>query len=183
MLIVCIKPQPQTLFKFLRPKDLQSKNGEPSAVISGNLAWFPATKGQRGSGKEINDTNRLLGCRVQHTHTSPGKLTHVVIENEFVETNPTLAFSWNRHLFIFQIVRSAGQAPSVTATHLTPDRKTIPEANGKTPKLDFVKVGDWICREGIVGIQWIRPQVKTVLFTYFCQQCTKPTNPFAIPSC
>jgi len=33
------------------------------------------------------------------------------------------------------------------------------EANGKSPKLDFVKIGDWICREGIVGIQWVRPQV------------------------
>ncbi|KAI8352952.1 Golgi CORVET complex core vacuolar protein 8-domain-containing protein [Mortierella sp. GBAus27b] len=128
MLIVCIKPQPQTLFKFLRPKDVQNRDGESSAVVSGNLAWFPATKGHRGS-----------------------------------ETNPTLAFSWNRHLFIFQIVKSSGQAPSTTATLLSPDRKTAPDANGKTPKLDFVKVGDWICRDGIVGIQWIRPQILLLL--------------------
>ncbi|KAF9365241.1 Vacuolar protein sorting-associated protein 8 [Mortierella sp. NVP85] len=132
LLIVCIKPQPQTLFKFLRPKDLQNRDGEPSAVISGNLAWFPATKGQRGT------------------------------ENETVETNPILAFSWNRHLYIFQVVKSAGQTPSMTATHLSPERKAIPD-NGKTPKLDFVKVGDWICREGIVGIQWVRPQILLLL--------------------
>ncbi|KAF9288888.1 Vacuolar protein sorting-associated protein 8 [Mortierella alpina] len=106
LLIVCVKPQPQTLFKFLRPKDLQSRDGEPSAVISGNLAWFPATK---------------------------------------------------------SVVKASGQTPVSTATHLSPERKPVQEANGKNPKLDFVKVGDWICREGIVGIQWVRPQILLLL--------------------
>ncbi|KAF9568372.1 Vacuolar protein sorting-associated protein 8 [Mortierella alpina] len=128
LLIVCVKPQPQTLFKFLRPKDLQSRDGEPSAVVSGNLAWFPATKSLRGS-----------------------------------ETNPMLAFSWNRHLYIFQVVKASGQIPTSTATHLSPERKPVQEANSKNSKLDFVKVGDWICREGIVGIQWVRPQILLLL--------------------
>ncbi|KAF9949559.1 Vacuolar protein sorting-associated protein 8 [Mortierella alpina] len=133
LLIVCVKPQPQTLFKFLRPKDLQSRDGEPSAVISGNLAWFPATKNVRGP------------------------------ENETVETNPMLAFSWNRHLYIFQVVKASGQTPVSTATHLSPERKPAQEVNGKNSKLDFVKIGDWICREGIVGIQWVRPQILLLL--------------------
>ncbi|KAI1313891.1 Vacuolar protein sorting-associated protein 8 [Mortierella claussenii] len=126
MLIVCIKPQPQTLFKFLRPKDLQSREGESSVVISGNLAWFPATKSQRGA-----------------------------------ETNPILAYSWNRHLYILQVYKGTGQTPS--AAQLNSDRKTAPDPNAKSPKLDFVKVGDWICREGIVGIQWVRPQILLLL--------------------
>ncbi|KAG0328132.1 Vacuolar protein sorting-associated protein 8 [Dissophora globulifera] len=129
MLIVCLKPQPQTLFKFLRPKDLQSREGESPAVISGNLAWFPATKSQKGS------------------------------DGDVVETNPLLAFSWNRHLYIFQIVKTTGQGP----THLGPDRKPVSEANARSPKFDFVKVGDWVCREGIVGIQWVRPQILLLL--------------------
>ncbi|KAG0047133.1 Vacuolar protein sorting-associated protein 8 [Gryganskiella cystojenkinii] len=135
MLIVCVKPQPQTLFKFLRPKDLQ-RDGEVAAVISGNLAWFPATKSQKGP------------------------------DNEVVETNPLLAFSWNRHLYIFQVVKAAGLTPgsaSATGTHLSPSQKSTSEVNGKSPKLDFVKVGDWICREGIVGIQWVRPQILLLL--------------------
>ncbi|KAG9326749.1 hypothetical protein KVV02_008639 [Mortierella alpina] len=133
LLIVCVKPQPQTLFKFLRPKDLQSREGEPSAVVSGNLAWFPATKSVRGP------------------------------ENEAVETNPMLAFSWNRHLYIFQVVKASAPTPVSTATHLSPERKPVQEVNGKNSKLDFVKVGDWICREGIVGIQWVRPQILLLL--------------------
>lgn len=96
-------------------------------------------------------------------------LTPPLIENETVETNPILAFSWNRHLYIFQVVKSAGQTPSMTTTHLSPERKAIPD-NGKTPKLDFVKVGDWICREGIVGIQWVRSQVK------MCYSVTSTTH-------
>ncbi|KAG0213897.1 Vacuolar protein sorting-associated protein 8 [Mortierella sp. GBA30] len=132
-LLTPFKPQPQTLFKFLRPKDIQSRDGELAAVISGNLAWFPATKSARGP------------------------------ENDVVETSPMLAFSWNRHLYIFQMVRAVGQ-PSSTTTHLSPDRKPVPEMmNGKNSKLDFVKVGDWICREGIVGIQWVRPQILLLL--------------------
>ncbi|KAG0275322.1 Vacuolar protein sorting-associated protein 8 [Linnemannia exigua] len=136
MLIVCVKPQPQTLFKFVRPKELQSREGESSAVISGNLAWFPAAKSQRGQGQD----------------------------NEVVETNPMLAFSWNRHLYIFQVLKSSGQSQdSGSMARLSPDRKAVPEANGKGPKLDFVKIGDWICREGIVGIQWVRPQILLLL--------------------
>ncbi|KAF9114740.1 Vacuolar protein sorting-associated protein 8 [Mortierella sp. AM989] len=133
MLIVCIKPQPQTLFKFLRPKELQNRDGDSSAVISGNLAWFPATKNHKGS------------------------------ENEVVETNPMLAFSWNRHLYIFQVLKGSGQNSSPAPTHLSPERKPAPDANGKNPKLDFVKIGDWVCREGIVGIQWVRPQILLLL--------------------
>ncbi|KAF9933290.1 Vacuolar protein sorting-associated protein 8 [Linnemannia zychae] len=135
MLIVCVKPQPQTLFKFVRPKELQSREGESTAVISGNLAWFPAAKTQRGQGQD----------------------------NEVVETNPLLAFSWNRHLYIFQVLKSSGQSNGSGSVHLSPERKATPENNGKSPRLDFVKVGDWICREGIVGIQWVRPQILLLL--------------------
>lgn len=70
-----------------------------------------------------------------------------------------LAFSWNRHLYIFQVLKATGQIQESGSALLSPDRKPVPEANGKSPKLDFVKMGDWICREGIVGIQWVRPQV------------------------
>ncbi|KAF9436335.1 Vacuolar protein sorting-associated protein 8 [Entomortierella beljakovae] len=132
MLIVCIKPQPQTLFKFLRPKELQGREGESSIVLSGNLAWFPATKSGKGS---ENDT----------------------------ETNPMLAFSWNRRLYIFQVLKGTGQALSPTPTHLSPERKPAPDTNGKSSKFDFVKVGDWACREGIVGLQWVRPQILLLL--------------------
>lgn len=81
------------------------------------------------------------------------------LDHDVVETNPMLAFSWNRHLYIFQVLKVTGQIQESGSTHLSPDRKAVPEANGKSPKLDFVKMGDWICREGIVGIQWVRPQV------------------------
>ncbi|KAF9202333.1 Vacuolar protein sorting-associated protein 8 [Haplosporangium sp. Z 27] len=132
MLIVCIKPQPQTLFKFLKPKDYLNREGDAPPKISGNLAWFPTTKNQKGS------------------------------DNETPETNPMLAFSWNRHLYIFQVLKGTGQSSSPSPNHLSPERNPASD-NGKTPRLDFVKVGDWICREGIVGIQWVRPQILLLL--------------------
>ncbi|KAF9027803.1 Vacuolar protein sorting-associated protein 8 [Haplosporangium bisporale] len=110
LLIVCVKPQPQTLFKFLRPKDPQSREGETNVALSGNLAWFPTTKSQRGP-----------------------------------------------------IGKAAGAANgSGSGAHLSSERKPV-EANGKSPRLEFVNVGDWICREGIVGIQWVRPQILLLL--------------------
>ncbi|KAG0343931.1 Vacuolar protein sorting-associated protein 8 [Podila humilis] len=134
LLIVCVKPQPQTIWKFLRPKGPQNREGETNVALSGNLAWFPTTKIQRGS---IDDT---------------------------VETNPMLAFSWNRHLYIVQVNKPGGQANgSSIATRLSPDGKQGAESHGKTPRLEFSVVGDWVCREGIVGIQWVRPQILLLL--------------------
>ncbi|KAF9216835.1 Vacuolar protein sorting-associated protein 8 [Podila verticillata] len=133
LLIVCVKPQPQTLFKFLRPKDPQSREGETNVALSGNLAWFPTTKSQRGP------------------------------NNETMDTSPMLAFSWNRHLYIVQVGKAVGAANgSGSGAHLSSERKPV-EANGKSPRLEFVNVGDWICREGIVGIQWVRPQILLLL--------------------
>ncbi|KAF9942607.1 Vacuolar protein sorting-associated protein 8 [Mortierella alpina] len=63
----------------------------------------------------------------------------------------------------FKVVKASAQTPVSTATHLSPERKPVQEVNGKNSKLDFVKIGDWICREGIVGIQWVRPQILLLL--------------------
>ncbi|KAF9425049.1 Vacuolar protein sorting-associated protein 8 [Podila epigama] len=132
LLIVSVKPQPQTVFKFLRPKDPQSRERETHLAVSGHLAWFPATKVQRGSNIDA------------------------------VETNPLLAFSWNRHLYIVQVERSTSSSQS-NATYLSPERKNTETVNGKGQNLEFVCIGDWICREGIVGIQWVRPQILLLL--------------------
>ncbi|KAG0356489.1 Vacuolar protein sorting-associated protein 8 [Podila minutissima] len=64
LLIVCVKPQPQTLFKFLRPKDPQSREGETNVALSGNLAWFPTTKNQRGP-KDIIVFDPKLMCETE----------------------------------------------------------------------------------------------------------------------
>ncbi|KAF9919403.1 Vacuolar protein sorting-associated protein 8 [Lobosporangium transversale] len=133
LLIVCMKPQPQTVYKFLRPKDLQGKSEEPPVVISGNLAWFPATKIQNAA------------------------------DNDVANTNPLLAYSWNRHLYILQVCKRANQSAEPSSTYLSPDKKPVAEPTSKELRLEFAVVGDWICREGIVGIQWVRSQILLLL--------------------
>jgi hypothetical protein len=57
-----------------------------------------------------------------------------------------LAFVWGNHLFILRV-----------GVENQPDKKN---SNKKGVQLQFVKMGEWKCRDSIVGIQWINRQVK-----------------------
>ncbi|KAG0236502.1 Vacuolar protein sorting-associated protein 8 [Actinomortierella wolfii] len=142
MLIMCIKPKPQTLFKYVKPKEVLAKEGEAATVASGSLAWLPAMKSQRTQGSDsVQDTPPMLAC------------------------------SWNRHLYLFQVLR----APPVATNQQRSNSQLQHAENGKqsgTPdniqnsrhaRLDFVKTGDWMCRDNIVGIQWVKPQILLLL--------------------
>lgn len=120
MVLVGLKPMPQTLFKFPKPKLLkqQVEDGSKAVVerLSGSLAWLPVLK--------LGDSSK---------------------------NDPMLAFAWGNHLFIFQV--SAESNMTVKA-----------RSNTKTTKhavnLEFIQIGEWKCKEPIVGIQWINRQVK-----------------------
>ncbi|KAG1124197.1 hypothetical protein G6F42_009846 [Rhizopus arrhizus] len=124
MVLVGLKPMPQTLFKFPKPKLLkqQVEDGSKAVVerLSGSLAWLPVLK--------LGDSSK---------------------------NDPMLAFAWGNHLFIFQV--SAESNMTVKA-----------RSNTKTTKhavnLEFIQIGEWKCKEPIVGIQWINRQI-LVLFT------------------
>jgi hypothetical protein len=156
MIIVGIKPTPQTLYKFLKPKathsdhkinsddDRSKANIEP---LSGCLAWLPVVK--LGPNKEA----ATKGAKDQNP-----------------PSDPMLAFAWGNHLFILRVSVDNSDGSKITATANGRSRVTTttppptPKASKKGLTLEFFKVGEWKCRDAIVGIQWINRQI-LVLFT------------------
>ncbi|CEP17473.1 hypothetical protein [Parasitella parasitica] len=155
MIIVGLKPSPQTMYKFLKPKtttvqdytadadDSSKANIEP---LSGCLAWLPSIKlgvsSERGGGK-----NKDL----------------------LTASDPMLAFAWGSHLLILRVnVNNSsssskqsnvnGRGPRLATSSPKPNKK------GSANNLEFVKIGEWKCKEAIVNVQWINRQI-LVLFT------------------
>ncbi|KAI9250799.1 Golgi CORVET complex core vacuolar protein 8-domain-containing protein [Helicostylum pulchrum] len=144
MIVVGIKPTPQTLYKFLRPKvskhpdhkiDSQDDISKPIIEpLSGCLAWLPVIK--LGPNKDQN-----------------------------LPSDPMLAFAWGNHLFILRVSVDNNE-PSKVAVNGRSRATTPPppKSNKKGVNLEFVKIGEWKCKDAIVGIQWINRQI-LVLFT------------------
>ena len=80
-------------------------------------------------------------------------------------SDPMLAFTWGNHLFILRVgVESNDKATSTNRTA----RNAIGNKSKRGNKLEFIKHGEWKCRDVIVGMQWINRQVnKYVLFMRF----------------
>ncbi|KAL9548901.1 hypothetical protein MBANPS3_005466 [Mucor bainieri] len=175
MIIVGLKPSPQTMYKFLKPKvaahpdhavdadDRSKANIEP---LSGCLAWLPSIK---------------LG------HNGAKETTAVKSKDPQASSDPMLAFAWGNHLFILCVRVSSssssssndakqthangrGRLPlSAAAAAAAPSPPPAapppaPKASKKGTHLEFVKIGEWKCKEAIVGVQWINRQI-LVLFT------------------
>ncbi|KAI8355142.1 Golgi CORVET complex core vacuolar protein 8-domain-containing protein [Blakeslea trispora] len=151
MIIVGLKPTTQTLYKFMKSRVTPSSPNSTSnpddrskaniESLSGCLAWLPVLR---------TDDNKT---------TVKGK-------DRLPSSDPMLAFAWGNHLFILRVVveqenkqkSQNNRAPRIS----TPPQK--PNAGKKGLSLEFVKVGEWKCKEAIVGIQWINRQI-LVLFT------------------
>lgn len=150
MIIVGIKPTPQTLYKFLKPKvskhpdhkldadeDISKANIEP---LSGCLAWLPVIKLGPNNTKDQN-----------------------------LPSDPMLAFAWGNHLFILRVSVDSNDSPKVAVNGRTrvttppPPPPPPPKSSKKGLNLEFVKIGEWKCKDAIVGIQWINRQVNSVL--------------------
>ncbi|KAI7897400.1 Golgi CORVET complex core vacuolar protein 8-domain-containing protein [Mucor mucedo] len=148
MIIVGIKPSLQTLYKFLKPKavkhpdhrihaeeDRSKANIEP---LSGCLAWLPVIKlGPNTTSKDQN-----------------------------LPSDPMLAFAWGDHLFILR-VSVDNDTPKIVVNNgrsRTPPPPPAPKPAKKGVHLEFVKIGEYKCKDAIVGIQWINRQI-LVLFT------------------
>ncbi|KAI9478231.1 MAG: Golgi CORVET complex core vacuolar protein 8-domain-containing protein [Benjaminiella poitrasii] len=150
MIIVGLKPTPQTLYKFLKPKepsknldhktDLENGSTINVETISGCLAWLPAIK--------VGTTKEALKGK---EHSLPSE--------------PMLAFAWGNHLFILRVSVIQDNKHSTTqngrVSRLAP---LSPKTSKRSVQLEFVKIGEWKCRDAIVAIQWINKQI-IVLFT------------------
>ncbi|KAG0190180.1 Vacuolar protein sorting-associated protein 8 [Apophysomyces sp. BC1034] len=163
MIIVGLKPAPQTQYKYLKPKapslttsaiensaldSIHSQNDVPlnskanTESLAGCLAWLPVTKSNPSSTKE------------------PAKVDKKAKEIT-PSTDPMLAFSWGNHLCILRV--GVENADSIRQNGRT-QRASIGSKNKRGTKLEFVKLGDWKCRDSIVGLHWINRQI-LVLFT------------------
>ncbi|KAL0081040.1 Golgi CORVET complex core vacuolar protein 8-domain-containing protein [Phycomyces blakesleeanus] len=162
MIIVGLKPTPQTQFKFLKPKYLHStglvvnKDGlksleaereesinskEHADSLSGCLAWLPVTKtGMHDEGEPQDKKSK----------------------DSLPSTDPMLAFSWGYHLFIIRVGVEAADSKQQNGNRA--NRNPIGNKPKKGNKLEFIKLGEWECGDPIVGLQWINRQI-LVLFT------------------
>lgn len=148
MIIVGLKPSPQTMYKFLKPKmvahpdhvvdadDRSKANIEP---LSGCLAWLPSIKLGHNGNKEAPKS-----------------------KDQLASSDPMLAFAWGNHLFILRVSVSSNQDVKQSHTNGRGPRlpaTPLPKPNKKGTNLEFVKIGEWKCKEAIVGVQWINRQV------------------------
>ncbi|KAI8073344.1 hypothetical protein BC940DRAFT_291112 [Gongronella butleri] len=141
MIIVGLKPSPQTQYKFLKPKatgatattlqSLTQRQLPPrNEHICGCLAWLPVTKNQKAADKQMASV-----------------------------TDPMLAFSWDNHLYILRVV-----IERIEPSHTSRLRSPLGKKGKHASKLDFCKVGETFLNDAIVGLQWINRQI-LVLFT------------------
>ncbi|RCI03453.1 Vacuolar protein sorting-associated protein 8, partial [Rhizopus stolonifer] len=138
-----------TPYKFLKSKTMHSQNNNTDdrskaniEPLSGCLAWLPVLKtGHNNAAKEV----------------SKGK-------EQPPTGDPMLAFAWGNHLFILRVCVNHENKQPVTNGRVPRIPTTPPKVNKKGVTLEFVKVGEWICKDAIVGIQWINRQI-LVLFT------------------
>ncbi|KAI8331983.1 Golgi CORVET complex core vacuolar protein 8-domain-containing protein [Choanephora cucurbitarum] len=155
MIIVGLKPTTQTLYKFLKSKatistpDTASSSDDRSKAniepLSGCLAWLPVLR--TGNNEATKET------------ANKGK-------DKQPNSDPMLAFAWGNHLFILRVVveQENKQQPQNSRAPRIPTPPQKPSPSKKGLSLEFVKVGEWKCKEAIVGIQWINRQI-LVLFT------------------
>ncbi|CAO3692358.1 unnamed protein product [Umbelopsis ramanniana] len=158
MIIVGLKPSPQTQYKYVKPKTSSHFHHNPviskglaneqpntpldsiSESLSGCLSWLPVMK---------------LGGVKSHQNGKADK------KDDDNKSDPTLAFSWGQHLIIIQVA---------VESHLTnkskdPSRSSVvaTSSRNKYGRLEFTKCGEWRCRDNIVALQWINRQILIIL--------------------
>ncbi|KAI8145911.1 Golgi CORVET complex core vacuolar protein 8-domain-containing protein [Fennellomyces sp. T-0311] len=172
MIIVGLKPTPQTQYKYLKPKgapaittssiadnnehgdaaarkrqtqqqqeerDDQPSNKAPSENLAGCLAWLPVMKSDL-AGEPINLKDK------NPKHTTPAN-------------DPMLAFSWGNHLLILRV---GIENPDIPHTGGRGSRNTANKSK-RGSKLEFIKHGEYKCRDVIVGLQWINRQILVLI--------------------
>lgn len=183
MIIVGLKPTPQTQYKFLKPKPIpfmntsstdpleaataaanvqnpeaqkeQAGNKPPVESLAGCLAWLPATKSDtavdkpspKGKDKSSDPCFYLANANLiidKHAKLIPS-------------SDPMLAFTWGNHLFILRV---GVESNDKTASTNRGARNAIGNKSKRGNKLEFIKHGEWKCRDVIVGMQWINRQVR-----------------------
>ncbi|KAG2174198.1 hypothetical protein INT43_004219 [Umbelopsis isabellina] len=152
MIIVGLKPSPQTQYKYVKPKTpshfhyntthtpSETADTPNDSSLCGCLAWLPVVK---------------LGGVGQ---TKNGKVDKKEDENK---SDPALAFSWGQHLIIIQVAVEAHHSgkskdPSRSGVVATSNRN-------KYGRLEFRKRGEWKCRDNVVALQWINRQILIIL--------------------
>lgn len=175
MVIVGLKPTPQTLHKIMKSKvtashldhsldtdDRSKANIEP---LSGCLAWLPVMKVSHS--KEVSK-----GIVIMTTFHSNAKFlfSRKIVKYQTPPSDPMLAFAWGNHLFILR-VSVDHENKQMTVNGRMARVPTQPKSNKKGTNLQFVKAGEWKCKDAIVGIQWINKQVQSLsLFFIFFQK-------------
>lgn len=138
MIIVGIKPSLQTLYKFLKPK----------------TARHPDHRIHADEDRSKANIEPLSGCLAWLPVIKLGP--HNTREQP---SDPMLAFAWGNHLFILRVSVDHESPKIVVNSRSRTPTPPPPKPAKKGVHLEFIKIGEWKCKDAIVGIQWINRQV------------------------
>ncbi|KAI9316979.1 Golgi CORVET complex core vacuolar protein 8-domain-containing protein [Dichotomocladium elegans] len=202
MIIVGLKPTPQTQYKFLKPKSLntavtgatiaresvataetaasnedaseappsiqedgQQEHGDNNQVdgkahiesLAGCMAWLPVIKSDTGSEKN-GLKGKMKRFRMKKVVIFISHLPVILDRNAkgIPSTDPILAFSWGNHLFILRVGIENAEKPILGTRN---SRSSAGSKSKRGSKLEYIKYGEWKCRDAIVGMQWINRQI------------------------
>ncbi|KAI9482584.1 Golgi CORVET complex core vacuolar protein 8-domain-containing protein [Zychaea mexicana] len=176
MIIVGLKPTPQTQYKYLKPKGAPAITTSSTAENNNDHpdAESRQQQSQQQQQQETRDeqfgnktpSENLAGCLawlpVMKSDIS-GESTGVKDKGAKPTTapnDPMLAFSWGNHLLILRVGIESPDGPHAPVRGA---RNTSSNKNKRGSKLEFVKYGEHKCRDVIVGLQWINRQILVLI--------------------
>ncbi|KAI9307508.1 Golgi CORVET complex core vacuolar protein 8-domain-containing protein [Cunninghamella echinulata] len=176
MIIVGLKPSPQTKYKFLKPKtNFQSINTSSSTTTATNTTATHQNdtqqQQQQQNQQQPNDVinENLSGCLAWLPVTKPnGSINKDIVKDKRFQKesvllspsssgDPMLAFAWGNHLIILRVGVETIEPQRPSNRFRTPKPK-------RGTKLEFIKIGESQLDDAIIGLQWINRQI-IVLFT------------------
>ncbi|KAI7859751.1 hypothetical protein BDC45DRAFT_563794 [Circinella umbellata] len=181
MIIVGLKPAPQTQYKYLKPKSTSTvtissipENGneyqqqqQENESRQRHTDHQQEQQEQLQSGEELGNkmsSENLAGCLawlpVMKSDMSTEPIDPKDSKNTIPTNDPMLAFSWGNHLTILRvgIENPDNSQPSNRST-----RKSSSNKSKRGSKLEFTKYGEYKCPDVIVGLQWINRQILVLI--------------------
>ncbi|KAI9264371.1 Golgi CORVET complex core vacuolar protein 8-domain-containing protein [Phascolomyces articulosus] len=186
MIIVGLKPTPQTQYKYLKPKSAPAittssivENGNHQEAESrqpSSPSQQPQQQSQQQQSHQAREdignsskssSENLAGCLAWLPVMKSDMANEPAVgpkdknsKHGIPPNDPMLAFSWGNHLTILRVGIESPDNPQSSNRGV---RNTSSNKNKRGSKLEFTKYGEYKCRDVIVGLQWINRQILVLI--------------------
>nr|CAG8490775.1 4813_t:CDS:10 [Entrophospora candida] len=147
-------PKPQTdsrtAAKQKRPSTVFGLAPLPLGQIShvsesfGLVAILTPYKPKNNPNDAMSTSNTFSGCLAWY----PAVKSQLTRDSPIIYSDPLLAYSWGNHLHIVTVTSASSYSDASNKKKRRPDREN---------RLEFIKIGEWKAKNGIVGLQWLSP--------------------------